>query len=66
MILVAVGAQDVHLTCQPEISFKTAHQRYANFACENVITTFNSTPQFGGLWNVFYQEMVIFYKMYIN
>jgi hypothetical protein len=46
--LVAIGAQDVVLTGEPEITFFSALYRpYVNFAIESIAQTFSGTPDFG-------------------
>ena len=46
--LVAYGAQDLHLTGNPQITFfKMVYRRHTNFAVETIEQTFNSTPNFG-------------------
>lgn len=46
--LVAIGAQDVVLTSQPEITFFSALYRpYVNFAIESIANTFTGAPDFG-------------------
>jgi len=46
--LVAIGAQDVVLTGEPEITFFSALYRpYVNFAIEAIAQTFSGTPDFG-------------------
>lgn len=46
--LVAIGAQDVVLTSQPEITFFSALYRpYVNFAIESIANTFSGAPDFG-------------------
>ena len=48
MQLVAIGAQDVHLTGNPQISyFKFMHHRYTNFAIESIEQSFNGDLDFG-------------------
>jgi len=47
--LAAYGAQDVHLTGNPQITFfKMVYRRHTNFATEVVEHSFNTTPAFGG------------------
>ena len=49
MQLVAMGAQDVYLTGNPQITFfKVVYRRHTNFACEVIEQTFNGTPSLGG------------------
>jgi hypothetical protein len=46
--LTAYGAQDLHLTGNPQITFfKMVYRRHTNFAIETIEQTFNSTPSFG-------------------
>ena len=46
--LAAYGAQDLHLTGNPQITFfKMIYRRHTNFAIETIEQTFNSTPSFG-------------------
>ena len=46
--LVALGAQDVYLTSQPQITFfKTVYRRHTNFAIEPVLQNINGTARFG-------------------
>lgn len=46
--LAAVGAQDVYLTSQPQITFfKTVYRRYTNFAIDSVAQHINGNPTFG-------------------
>jgi len=48
MQLVAIGAQDVHLTGNPQISyFKFMYHRYTNFAIESIEQSFNGNLDFG-------------------
>ena len=48
MQLVAIGAQDVHLTGNPQISyFKFMYHRYTNFAIESIEQSFNGDLDFG-------------------
>ena len=48
MQLVAIGAQDVHLTGNPQISyFKFMYHRYTNFAIESIEQSFNGNLNFG-------------------
>jgi hypothetical protein len=46
--LVAVGAQDVYLTTQPQITyFKSVYRRHTNFAIDSAEQTISGTPNFG-------------------
>ena len=46
--LVAVGAQDVYITGQPQITFfKSVYRRHTNFAIEPVLQNINGNPKFG-------------------
>ena len=46
--LVAVGAQDVYLTGQPQITyFKSVYRRHTNFAIDSAEQTISGTPNFG-------------------
>ena len=46
--LVAYGAQDIHLTGNPQITFfKVVYRRHTNFSMEAVELTFNGSPGFG-------------------
>lgn len=46
--LVAVGAQDVYLTSNPQITFwKSVYRRHTNFAIDTVDVTFMNNPRFG-------------------
>lgn len=48
MELVAYGAQDLHLTGNPQITFfKMIYRRHTNFAIETLEQTFNTEPDFG-------------------
>jgi hypothetical protein len=48
MELVAFGAQDMYLVSRPTVSFfKAVYRRHTNFACENILQTFNGTVDFG-------------------
>ena len=48
--LVAYGAQDVHLTGNPEITyFKLMHRRHTNFSIESIDQTFNGNIDFGNI-----------------
>ena len=48
MQLVAIGAQDVHLTGNPQISFfKVVYRRHTNFSMESIEQTFKGTPKPG-------------------
>ena len=48
MQLVAYGAQDVHLTGQPQITFfKAVHKRHTNFSVEPIPQQLNNTASFG-------------------
>ena len=48
MQLVAMGAQDVYLTGNPQITFfKVVYRRHTNFSMESIEQTFNGTPDFG-------------------
>lgn len=49
MQLVAIGAQDIHLTGNPQITyFKTVYRQHTNFAIESIAQTFsNGTFDFG-------------------
>ena len=47
MQLVAMGAQDVYLTGNPQITFfKVVYRRHTNFSKECIKQNFNSTPDF--------------------
>ena len=49
MQIVAQGAQDKHLTVDPEITFfKSMHRRHTNFAVESIEQTFNGHVAAGG------------------
>ena len=46
--IIALGAADVHLTANPDVTFfRLRVQRCTNFATENILQTFNSDVQFG-------------------
>ena len=48
MQLVAIGAQDVHLTGNPQISFfKVVYRRHTNFSMESIEQSFNGTAKPG-------------------
>ena len=48
MQLVAMGAQDIYLTGNPQITFfKVVYRRHTNFSMESIEQTFNGTPDFG-------------------
>lgn len=48
MSLLAVGAQDVYLTVEPQMSyFKQVYQRPTNFGMQSIRTTFNTSPVLG-------------------
>jgi len=48
MQLVAIGAQDVHLTGEPQISFfKVVYRRHTNFSMESIEQSFNGTAKPG-------------------
>ena len=48
MQLVAMGAQDVYLTGNPQITFwKVTYRRHTNFAMESIEQTFNGQADFG-------------------
>lgn len=48
MQLVAVGAQDIYLTGNPQITFfKVVYRRHTNFAIENIQQTFSGNPVWG-------------------
>ena len=48
MQLVAVGAQDIYLTGNPQITFfKVVYRRHTNFAMENIQQTFSGNPVWG-------------------
>jgi hypothetical protein len=48
MQLVAMGAQDVYLTGNPQITFfKVVYRRHTNFSKECIAQQFNGTPDFG-------------------
>ena len=48
MQLVAMGAQDVFLTGNPQITFfKVVYRRHTNFSVESIEQTFNGTADFG-------------------
>jgi len=48
--LVAYGAQDVHLTGNPEITyFKFMYRRHTNFSIESIDQTFNGNIDFGNV-----------------
>jgi len=48
MQLVAIGAQDVHLTGNPQISFfKVVYRRHTNFSMEAIEQSFNGTAKPG-------------------
>ena len=48
MQLVAVGAQDIYLTGNPQITFfKVVYRRHTNFAMENIQQTFSGNPTWG-------------------
>lgn len=51
--LVAIGAQDVHLTGQPEISFyRSAYKRHSNFSMGTVKQVIRGIPQPKGMSSV--------------
>ena len=57
MQLVAYGAQDVHLTGNPQITyFKAVHKRHTNFSVEPIEQTFNGTPTFNKLGGTNYED----------
>ena len=46
--LVAIGAQDVYITGQPQITFfKSVYRRHTNFAIEPILQNINGSAQFG-------------------
>jgi hypothetical protein len=48
MQLVAIGAQDMHLTGNPQISFfKVVYRRHTNFSMESIEQSFNGTAKPG-------------------
>ena len=48
MQLVAYGAQDIYLTCNPQITFfKVVYRRHTNFSMESIEQTFNGTAGLG-------------------
>ena len=48
MQLVAVGAQDIYLTGNPQITFfKVVYRRHTNFAMENIEQTFSGSANWG-------------------
>lgn len=48
MSLLAIGAQDIYLTIDPQMSyFKQVYQRPTNFGMQSVRTTFNNEPTIG-------------------
>ena len=48
--LVAYGAQDIHLTGNPEITyFKLMYRRHTNFSIESIEQTFNGDIDFGNI-----------------
>lgn len=48
MQLVAIGAQDMFLTSNPDITFfKVNHRKYTNFAIESIEQTFSGSVDFG-------------------
>ena len=48
MQLVAVGAADIYLTGNPQITFfKTVYKRYTNFSMESIEQSFNGTAGYG-------------------
>ena len=61
MQLVAMGAQDVYLTGNPQITFfKVVYRRHTNFSKECIAQQFTGTANFGSsLSCTLYPEMVI-------
>ena len=48
MQLVAYGAQDIYLTCNPQITFfKVVYRRHTNFSMESIKQTFDGTADYG-------------------
>lgn len=46
--LVAIGAQDIYITGQPQITFfKSVYRRHTNFAIEPVLQNISGNPRFG-------------------
>ena len=42
------GAEDIHLTTEPEITFfKAVYKKHTNFSMENIEAPFNTKPKFG-------------------
>lgn len=52
MQLVAYGAQDTYLTCNPQITFyKVVYKRHTNFAIESIQQTMNGTISLGSTFS---------------
>jgi len=68
MQLVAVGAQDIYLTGNPQISFfKTVYRRYTNYAIEPIEQTFKGTVNFGQKVScVLSRNGDLLHRMYLN
>ena len=48
MSLLAIGAQDVYLTVEPQMSyFKHVYQRHTNFGMQSIKTAFSTSPTLG-------------------
>ena len=48
MQLVSLGAEDINIIRDPEITFfKTVYKTYNNFAIESIEQTFAGSPKFG-------------------
>ena len=68
MQLVAIGAQDVFLTSNPQITFfKVVYRRHTNFSMESVIQTFNGTPAFNSkISSTIFRNGDLIYQMYVE
>ena len=66
--LVAYGAQDIHLTGNPQITFfKVVYRRHTNFSIESIKQTFNGTADFGQEVSTNIQRNGdLIYKMYLQ
>ena len=66
--LVALGAQDVYLTGNPQITyFKTVYRRHTNFSVETIENSMNGTIGFGNRFNVkFNRNGDLITKMYLK
>ena len=66
--LVAYGAQDIHLTGNPQITFfKVVYRRHTNFSIESIKQTFNGTADFGQeVSSNIQRNGDLIYKMYLQ